>query len=738
MTEPNHDVDAWEADVEAILAEHGLRLSVISEVNVRCAEGQPLDAKGLLDEHPELGARKSIVLDLVYEEFCQRTEAGESVDSDSYCRRFPTFERSLRRLLEVHEFLDENPDLLPAVDVDWPEPGQSFQGFSILAELGRGAFARVFLAREIALGDRLVAIKVSVHGAAEADILGKLQHPGIVPVYSVQQDAQTDLTVVCMPYRGRATLFDVLGRLFDREGKPTRSRSILEAIRGDVGESALTDDPGGAPDVGLCHGSFVDGAVHLGYQLADALAYSHSKGICHSDLKPSNVLITPAGKPMLLDFNLAFDSQGVERRLGGTLPYMAPEQLRAMGSRAVEERPAVDERSDIFSLGVILFELLSGSLPFGPIPRNRSNEEIRCWLLERQKSGPLSLRQTNDEVDRPLADLVEGCLTRNPEARPQSAAEVAVALRRTRSPARRARRWTRHHRWLTRAAVATVLLVCLALGHHLWTRDPYGLRQLKIGLALYRQNEYSEAESHFTEAMKSADQQAEALFWRGRTRQKTGRILLALEDYEAAAKLCSAPEIKACQAYCWALERYYPDGIQYSLQAIHAGFGTAEVYSNLGYSYLSTGKFALAMAALDEAIRQNESLQPALHNRALAELRWAASEGRPVGASAGTDIDNAIQAAPPNAALYLDAARIYDRLEEEPPEHRERILEYLREALRLGKDPNMIRRGFPSLADDPDFNAMLRDIVPEGGRTEAVRLLDPLTDPSFRLGDGSA
>lgn len=738
MAKPNHDVDAHEADVEAILAEHDLRQSVISEVNAGCANGQPLDARSILDKHPELEARKSIVLDLVYEEFCQRTEAGESVDADNYCRRFPAHERSLRRLLEVHEFLDENPGLLPPVDVDWPEPGKPFHGFSVLAELGRGAFARVYLAREIALGNRLVAIKISVHGAAEADILGKLQHPGIVPVYSVQQDDKTGLTVICMPYRGRVTLFDVLGTLYGREGKPTRSRSIIEAVRSDAGESASTDDPGGRADVKLWRGSFVDGAIHLGYQLADALAYSHSKGICHSDLKPSNVLITPDGEPMLLDFNLAFDSQAVERRLGGTLPYMAPEQLRALAGSAAGERPAVDERSDVFSLGVILYELLSGDLPFGPLPKNRSGEDVRLWLLERQKSGPVGLGQTGREIDSSLADLVGRCLERDPEARPQTAAKLAVALRRTRSPARRARRWTRHHRWLTRSLVTAFLLVCLAVGHYLWTRDPYPVRMLKAGIELYHQNEYSRAEEHFNEAIDSDRQLAGAFFWRARTRQETDRVRPGLGDYEEVAKLCSDPRIAACQAYCWALEGVLPKAIQYSHGAIDSGFATAEVRNNLGYCYLKRGDPASAVPHLDEALRRDESLQPALHNRALAEFAWALQEKRPLNVQAATDIDNAIEAGRPSADLYLSAARIYYRLGKEPEEHYKSIFEYLREALRLGGDPKRIRSEFRKLADQPGFDAMFDGVAPVEEPPKAVRLVDPIDDSSFQLRTGSA
>ncbi len=733
MTEPNHYAHLLKEGVEAILAESSLRAQVVSEVKHCRAQGQALDAKAFLAEHPELSTRKSIVLDLAYEEFCQRTEGGEPIDPDTYCRRFSTFERSVRRMIAVHEFLDENPDLIPAAEIDWPKPGQTFQGFFLLAELGQGAFAKAFLAREPALGDRLVAVKVSRDGGTEAEILGKLRHPNIVPVYSAGEDAETGLSVVCMPYLGRVTLCDLLDRLFAEERKPSKARAILEALRADADESPATDRDAHPWDPKLRSGSFIDGAVHLGCQLADALAYSHSEEICHSDLKPSNVLITPGGRPMLLDFNLAFDPQAVARRLGGTLPYMAPEQLRAIGRPSPDERPAVSERSDIFSLGVILYELLSGSLPFGPVPANREHEEIRALLLKRQESGPRSLREVNGEVDRSLAGLVERCLAADPEARPQTAAAVAAALRSSRSPARRARRWMRQHGWLVRSVAASLLLICVGVGYHLSTRDPYAVRQLNAGVRYYRQNEYAKAEIRFSEAMESPEERGDALFFRGRTRQKQGRILLALEDYEQAAELCPAPEIDACRAYCLALEGQYRDGVNYSSKAIDAGFATAAVYNNLGYCHLREGRVEQAMLAFDEALRQDESLRPALYNRALTELRWARTTRRAVDSQAGRDIDKAIAAGPPIAEMYLDAARIYSRLEVEPGQHRERIRAYLRDALQYGLNPDLVLREFKSLFDEPALQGLLADAAPGVKRTSAIRLADPLADDSFQV-----
>ncbi len=733
MIDHNDGAFVIQEGIEAILTESSLRPRVVSEAMDCCTQGQPLDARAFLAEHPEYSTQKSIVLDLAYEEYCQRLEAGESIDTDIYCRRFSAFERSLGLLIAVHGFLEDNTSLLSALDIDYPEPGQTYRGFSILAELGRGSFSRVFLAEETALGDRPVAIKISRDGAAEADFLGRLRHPNIVPIHSVGEDTERGLTVVCMPYLGRTTLCDILDTVFSQGKSPTKSQAILQALRVRTDGPPATHADSCQTDPKLSSGSYVDGAIHLGAQIADALAYSHSRWICHSDLKPSNILITPGGRPMLLDFNLAFDPQSVEPRMGGTLPYMAPEQLHAIGELPDKQQPTMDERSDIFSLGVILCEMLTGRLPFGRIPTGRSIDKIKAHLLRQQRAGPFSLREANSQVDPELAGLVESCLASEPEDRPQSADVLATALRRSISPARRRKRWMRQHRWFLRSIAASLLLVCLGVACLLSTRDPYGGRQLKTGLEHYRRGEYVEAEDYLTRASESAEERAAALFWRARSRQKQGRVLLALEDYEAAARLCAAPEISACQAYCWALEKDFPGAIVSSNQAIDAGFTTAAVFNNLGYSYFYRGDHKSAADALDEALRLDGELQSALYNRALVEFSSAVRERRQLDNRAGVDIDAAIGAGPSSAALCLNAARIYWQLGQEPGEHRERVVQDLCEALRLGASADSVRREFPALLEHPDIKVLLANPAPAGPRAEPVGLVDPLLRNSFQL-----
>jgi serine/threonine protein kinase len=434
---------------------------LLSQVKDCWARGEPADARAVLARYPELGAEKSAVLDLAYEEYCRHLEVGQRPDPDEFCQRFPAFRTSLRRLLAAHHCIEGNTtggaEEPPA---RWPEPGDTFLGFALTQELGRGGFARVFLAAEPALGDRLVAVKISPHGAAEAQTQGPLKHANVVPVYSVQQEELTGLTAVCMPYLGSATLCDVLDRAFARPGLPADARLILEAVRDTMLPAGPSVDQA-PPHPLLRRGTYVEGILHLAAQLAEALQFLHMQGICHRDLKPSNVLMTPAGKPLLLDFNLAYDARRGGPRLGGTLPYMAPEQLLATDPAGGATRP-VDARSDLFAFGVILYELLTGTHPFGQIPLELPSPQVRTQLLEWHRRGPQPLRQANPRVGRGVARCIEQCLAYEPADRPRSAGELAAVFRRPLAWHRRARRSVALHPWPVLGATAVVLLVGLA------------------------------------------------------------------------------------------------------------------------------------------------------------------------------------------------------------------------------------------------------------------------------------
>jgi tetratricopeptide (TPR) repeat protein len=231
--------------------------------------------------------------------------------------------------------------------------------------------------------------------------------------------------------------------------------------------------------------SYVEAVLMIVGQLADGLAHAHARGVLHRDLKPANVLLTDEGRPMLLDFNLAEDTKapaGAERAaIGGTLPYMAPEQLRAFRDRT----GTLDARCDLYALGVILFELLTGKHPF----LNRSGlarpglEEL---LADRERGAP-SARQLNRAVSPAVDAIVRKCLAPDPAERYQRAEDLRTDIDRhlahrpllfapNRSVRERLSKWRQRHPRLassgTVAAIAAVLLLALGAGAaYSWDRS---------------------------------------------------------------------------------------------------------------------------------------------------------------------------------------------------------------------------------------------------------------------------
>jgi serine/threonine protein kinase/Flp pilus assembly protein TadD len=375
----------------------------------------------------------------------------------------------------------------------FPRTGNQFLEFQIVEELGRGSFGRVYLATQGQLSGRLVAIKVSRDILGESQTLAQLQHSYIVPIYSFHR--RGELQVVCMPFFGRTTLADVLASMSGRVKPPHSGRELKSTINRHGPETIPSGDgqqgrfdlspaptqktteatPGCAPDgwdrlEGL---SFVEACLFLGAQLADGLSHAHRRGILHRDLKPANVLLTDDGRPMLLDFNLAEDTKltfDTERlATGGTLPYMAPEQLRIILDRA----GSLDERGDIFALGIILFELLTGHYPYPP-HRGTMRGVVEAMYADRQKDVP-SLRQKNREVSPDAEAIVQKCLAANPANRYQRADDLRddierhlanrpLKFARSRSPRERISKWARRHPRLSSTASVAVIAAVLLLG----------------------------------------------------------------------------------------------------------------------------------------------------------------------------------------------------------------------------------------------------------------------------------
>jgi serine/threonine protein kinase/Tfp pilus assembly protein PilF len=704
--------------------------------------GQRIAADDFLSRYPELNDDPSIVQELAYEEYLQRLLAGETPDLERFCARFGAFQTSLQELIQLHHFLENQADSAPAnLPAGWPKPGDTFFDFVLLRELGRGSFARAFLASQPALGDRRVVLKVSLGGATEAETLGRLNHPNVVPVHSVQQDPTSGLTAVCMPYLGTATLANVVDRVFTRGAFPARARVILEAAREGAPDGDLPPHPE-PPARMLQQGTYLDGILHVAAQLADALAFVHKHGVCHRDLKPSNVLLSPHGKPMLLDFNLSSDARTAGPRVGGTVRYMAPEQLRTVEAGG-GDTSSLDARSDLYSFGVILYELLSGSHPFGMATPSPVEPETCSHWRERQREGPRPLRQANPRVDRALARVIERCLAPDPNDRPTSAAELASALRKSLTPGRRL------HRWVTRHAVVTLVVTCLAAaaalggGYALATRLPYPERQLHLGVQAQRRGDYAEAIVYLNRALDADPNLRPALFARAHARQqlaeqlpadeRTAQLSQALADYYRADALAPDPKTWACIAYCQSSLKQHRQAIGNYERSLAGGYVRAAVHNDLGYSQLHLGGKRLdeARRHLDQAISLDPRLQVAYHNRAMALLLIALRDSVPILESAIGDITLAIRLGPVTADLYHDAACICALAARHDERWSDQALEFLGQAFDQGLDRQHVHANplFSALKNNHHFLALLRKPA-LGPPTQAVRLVDPVDGSS--------
>jgi serine/threonine protein kinase len=701
----------------------------------------PDDVRALLDADPRLRADKNAALDLALEEYCRLAEAGEAPDAEEYCARFPTFGQSLLRAIQVQEYLAANPSLLEEKEtVPWPVPGETFLGFRLLRELGRGAFARVFLAAEPDLGDRLVAVKVSPHGAAEAQTLGRLDHPNVVKVYAVRKDERSGLTAVCMPYLGGATLLGVLTSF--EKGRPRQARVILDAARAALGRDLAGDRP--APLPLLETGSYAEGVCLVGLQLAEALAFLHARDIFHRDLKPSNVLLCPDGRPMLLDFNLSADPRAARERLGGTLPYMSPEQVRATFDL---ERPAepVSARSDLFSLGVILFELLTGRQPFGAVPPGVPTAEDAADLLARQELGVAPVRRLCPEVTPGLARVIDRCLAADRDRRPTDAAEVAAALRRDLAWHRRALRRLRHHPRKLGAAAALALALAVSGAGYLAARPPYAERMLSQARAAYAAGDNDTALERAGRALAAAPGSAEAHFLRGRAHQRRNEPGLARDDYEQADLLGTDGRASAALGYVLTQGANHPAAIDAYNRATERGFATAEVYNDMAYSQMRVGDPATRYAEADASLRQALAIKPRLsaaHHNRLCVLKHdllprakgpglLALSRPPRLVEVSELLANALDGAPESVELHEDAAEVCAAAGTYLPGWDDAAVSHLERAVALGLTlPRERPEGklYARLWGRPRVVA-LRLIRREAGSNPPTRrLVDPLAD----------
>jgi serine/threonine protein kinase/WD40 repeat protein len=408
------------------------------------------------------------------EEYLADLEAGRRPDRAALLARHPDLSAALARCLDGLELLhaavaseESDPRLTqpcqppgPTTDSAGPASGAPLGDYRILREIGRGGMGVVYEAIQLSLGRR-VALKVLPFAATldarqrqrfenEARAAAGLHHAHIVPVYAVGCERGVHYYAMqLIDGRTLAALIDEERRLAGLEGDPADAGGEAPTVT-----RAAQSTPRSARDAG-----YYRTVARLGLQAAEALEHAHGLGVVHRDVKPANLLVDAAGEVWVTDFGLARvqaqDGPTVTGDLVGTLRYMSPEQ--ALGRRGL-----IDHRSDVYSLGVTLYELLTLRPAFSAIAQHELFRQIA-------DAEPYLPRRLRPSIPVDLETIVLKACAKAPEERYQTAQDLADDLARflddqpiraRRATVRqRAVRWARRHRPLVASLALSAIVV---------------------------------------------------------------------------------------------------------------------------------------------------------------------------------------------------------------------------------------------------------------------------------------
>jgi serine/threonine protein kinase len=446
------------------------------------------------------------------ERYLSQLQAGEAVSPGAFAAEHPAYAAQLERLLPALQLMDHlrRSSIHPGSDRplrlgDLDDRGitPSLLGdYQILREVARGGMGVVYEARQLSL-NRRVALKVLPFAAAtdprhlqrfqvEAQAAACLHHTNIVPVHAV--GCERGVHYYAMQFIEGRTLASLIRELRGLEGldppipadadEPARSLAGRLAS-GEFDPAAIEPQAGGdgpaskraeqapekaatsptPPSTSTRNRSFYRSVARLGIQAADALEHAHTTGVVHRDIKPANLIVDARGNLWITDFGLAqVQAEGglsltLTGDVLGTLRYMSPEQ--ALGRRTL-----VDHRSDIYSLGVTLYELLT----LRPAVQGADRQEV---LRRIAFDEPTALRRHNAVVPRELETIVLKAMAKEPADRYATAQELADDLRRflehmpihARRPrlSERAAKWVRRHTAVVVSAFSVLLLAVASL-----------------------------------------------------------------------------------------------------------------------------------------------------------------------------------------------------------------------------------------------------------------------------------
>lgn len=404
---------------------------LLKEQRRRWRQGERAPVETFRDAQPDLCSARDVLLDLIYNEILLREEDGDRPQLEEYRQRFPHVAGELAKQFEVDRALDSLPSAAgpdqatlrnskPAAKVDVNGPLPSLPGYEVMEVLGRGGTAVVYKARHIRL-NRLVAVKMILAGAhagpqelarfrTEAEAVAHLQHPNIVQVYEVG----------------------------DHDGQPFMA---LEFVDGSLARRMC-----GTPRPARQAAQWLE-------TLARAMQYAHQQGIVHRDLKPANVLISRDGILKVTDFGMAkivlsrTPGQTQSGAILGTPSYMAPEQAEG-------KRRLIGPATDVYGLGAVLYELLTGRPPFLASTTEETLDQVRF-------QEPISPSRWQPKLPRDLETICLRCLQKEPGLRyPDAGAlgdDLSAFLAGEPIRSHRESPWERLARWTRRRPAEAVL-----------------------------------------------------------------------------------------------------------------------------------------------------------------------------------------------------------------------------------------------------------------------------------------
>ena len=383
-----------------------------------------------LEECPEVRDGEGPPADLIFEEYHLRRESGEQVNTIEYMDRYPNRREELERLLAMDSPV-ATTSLCRQAHVE-VEAGERLGDFELMLPLGKGAFGSVFLARQVSM-QRLVALKVSSDHGSEPQTLAQLDHPYIVRVFDQYDMPERQLRMMYLQFVPGGTLEGVLKRAKGCFHEDRDGRLIVAALEQQFEQTGGIAQLDETTRARLQDMSWPDLVCRWGAQLAEALDYAHSHNVLHRDVKPANVLLAADGTPKLADFNVSFSSEltGVTAGafFGGSLAYMSPEQLEAFDPRHERQPDDLDGRGDLYSLALLLWELLAGERPFASEAMFENwSDTLDALRTSRSRGTCLDQFSSSDELTQRLAAILARCMEPEREKRFANGGELARAL----------------------------------------------------------------------------------------------------------------------------------------------------------------------------------------------------------------------------------------------------------------------------------------------------------------------